>query len=415
LLKSLLALFLGASAGICAQAQLSTAATTNPNITNAYASKHVFLVMLENRSDADALKYMPYLTGLANQYSRAAKVYSATHGSFLAYGELTTGFAPKNSSALGGICGEPGCSQTINVPNLVRQFAANGLTWKGYFQSIPSVGYMGTQSGHYVKRHNPFPWLSDVVNSSTQQKKMVSDTQLATDLQLGSVANYNLIVPDLTHDGHDPSTTSTALSNADNYLAGYLPTLLASKYFQPGGDGVLFVTFDESELSGDNTCGTSPETNKCGGHIFFAAIGPNVKRGFLSSTHHPQADILRTTCDLLGVSACPGDGATAHGMSELFTTTTTTCSAPGSAGVNVCSPTASAYTGAVNVTAAGTGPNGTTTRIELWLDGTKAGQWTGNTISTTISPATGSHRVVVSAVDNTGATVKSTAFNFTEN
>jgi len=37
----------------------------------AQQSSHVFVVMLENRSDSEAMKYMPYLSGLANQYSRS--------------------------------------------------------------------------------------------------------------------------------------------------------------------------------------------------------------------------------------------------------------------------------------------------------------------------------------------------------
>src|SRR5262245_10587483 len=57
----------------------------------AQQSSHVFIVMLENRSDSEAMKYMPYLSGLAKQYSRALEAYSPSHGSFLAYLELTTG------------------------------------------------------------------------------------------------------------------------------------------------------------------------------------------------------------------------------------------------------------------------------------------------------------------------------------
>ena len=61
--------------------------------TVAQQSSHVFVVMLENRSDSEAMKYMPYLSGLAGQYSRSLEAYSPSHGSFLAYLELTTGAA----------------------------------------------------------------------------------------------------------------------------------------------------------------------------------------------------------------------------------------------------------------------------------------------------------------------------------
>jgi acid phosphatase len=177
---------------------------------------------------------------------------------------------------------------------------------------------MGYHSGLYVRKHNPFPYFSDVRNSESQQRHMVPDWQLFQDLSAGTLSNYSMIVPDLQHDGHNPAGAATALKHADGYLAATLPRLLASRYFRPGGDGVLIVTFDESDLSGDQRCGTHPETNRCGGHIFTAMFGPRVKHGYTNATHHSQRDILKTECDLLHVHACPGDGAAGRGMRELF-------------------------------------------------------------------------------------------------
>ncbi len=283
-----------------------------------YSSQHVFVLMLENRSDAEALHYMPYLSGVTSHHGLGTQVYSASHGSWLAYGEMVGGIAPLGGEALHRQCNGYGCKGTVNAANLVRQLNAEGKSWKGYFQGIPYNGFMGVQSGNYVRRHNPFPFFSDVAGSQSERDRMVKDSQLATDIMLNEVANYNFIAPDLMHDGHNPGNTASALSAADNYLAGFLPVLLESSYFQPGGDGVLIVTFDESDLSGDNKCGTSPESNRCGGHIFTAIVGPNVKASYQSSSHHTQRDILRTTCDLLGLNACPGDGANGVGMAEFF-------------------------------------------------------------------------------------------------
>ena len=86
-------------------------------------SSHVVVVMEENRSINQASEYMPYLRSLAEQYSQGMKVYSDSHGSWLAYGELTSGFAPFNGSGDNGICNGDGCSQTITIDNLVRCFA----------------------------------------------------------------------------------------------------------------------------------------------------------------------------------------------------------------------------------------------------------------------------------------------------
>ena len=380
-----------------------------------YASQHVFVLMLENRSDAQAMQYMPYLSGLAAQYGRGTQMYSASHGSWLAYGELVGGIAPFQGLALNKACNGVGCTPPQNVPNVVRQFAKDGKTWRGYFQSIPSQGWMGYASGNYVERHNPFPFFTDVANNATQQMKMFNDQQLINDLSAGTSPNYSFIVPDLADDGHDPQTDSVALSNADNYLAGLLPHVLASRYFQPGGDGVLIVTFDESDLYNDNTCGIVPDPKNCGGHIFLSLIGPHVNRTFQSGQHHRQADVLRTTCDLLGLSACPGDGAQGVGMAEFFGTPQA-CSAPTSAGVHVCTPTqGQASKGSVQVSAAATAANGSVQRIELWIDGKKINNYYSSQVNVTVPLSVGQHTATVVEVDTAGAYVKSPAVGFTIN
>lgn len=295
----------------------------------AQQSSHVFIVMLENRSDSEAMKYMPYLSGLANQYSRSLEAYSPSHGSFLAYLELTTGAAPENGWADSGNCNGDGCSLPYFNDNMVRELTNLGKSWRGYFQSMPYQGYMGYQDGEYVRRHNPFPALVDVVNSYGQQQNMVPWTDnFANDLATNNVANYTWLIPDLTHDGHDPpDDTKTALHNADVYLSQQLPALLNSTYFQSGGDGVLLVTFDESDLDGDDSCSKTQKMG-CGGHIFFALMGPGVKRKYQSSTHMMQNDMLRGTCDLLSINSCPGDGASVPGLAEFFNPVTVTILTP---------------------------------------------------------------------------------------
>jgi hypothetical protein len=71
---------------------------------SAQQSSHVFILMLENRSDSEALQYMPYLSGLANQYGQALQAYSPSHGSFNAYLEIVAGSAPRNGESDNGNC-----------------------------------------------------------------------------------------------------------------------------------------------------------------------------------------------------------------------------------------------------------------------------------------------------------------------
>lgn len=286
-------------------------------------SSHVVVVMEENRSIENALEYMPYLSSLASQYSEGMEVYSDSHGSWLAYGELTSGLAPHNGEAVNGVCNGDGCAHPINIPSLVRQFTAQGKTWKAYFQGMPSLGFMGYQYGLYVRRHNPVPFYIDVYYNLLQQRHMVPlDGYLLTDIANNNLANFTWISPDLDHDAHNGTSDQAALEEADQYLQTFVPQLLASPPFQPGGNGVLLVTFDEGELAhgGDNRCGGNPDPDDCGGHIWQVVIGPQVKRGYQSTTHYMQGSQLHMFCDLLGLTSCPGDGAASPGMSEFFNT-----------------------------------------------------------------------------------------------
>ena len=301
-----------------ASAQQSQGANDTQTPLNPIHSNHVVVIMEENRDAHLAQEYMPYLRSLAQQYAQGLQVYSDSHGSWLAYGELTSGLSPHNGEGDNNLCNGDGCSQIINIDNLVRHFAAQGKTWKGYFQGMPQVGFMGYQYGSYVRRHNPFPFYSDVAYHLPMQWNMVpADPFLLQDIQNDHLANFIWISPDLFHDAHNGFDDQQALEAADQYLQILLPHLLATPEFQPGGDGVLLVTFDEGEL-GDRRCGTNPDPYDCGGNIWHVLIGPQVKRNYQSNTHYFQGSQLRMFCDLLGLTSCPGDGATSPDMSEFF-------------------------------------------------------------------------------------------------
>ncbi len=368
-------------------------------------SHHVVVVMEENRSVTQASEYMPYLNSLAKQYSQGMQVYSDSHGSWLAYGELTSGMAPTGGEAVNQICSGDGCSQTITIDNLVRHFASQGISWRGYFQGLPQTGYLGYQSGAYVRRHNPFAFYSDVVNSAAQQQNIVPlETNLLSDIANNKLANFTWITPDLNHDAHDGTSDQTALATADAYLQTFVPQLLQSPSFQPGGDGVLLVTFDEGELYGDNACGGASDPNNCGGHIWQVVIGPQVKRGYQSNSVYKQGSQLRMLCDLLGLKSCPGDGANSSSMSEFFQAARVSVSSP-AAGATTTSP--------VKIVASGTGASGSVNHLEAWIDGQKMGDYSGATMNASVSLATGAHALTVVEVDSTGAYAKSTPVNFT--
>ena len=250
---------------------------------------------------------MPYLIGLGNKYAHTSDYHADTSGSMMDYLWLSSGSGEKSFG-----CSGAGCTKPITDDNIFRELDKAGLSWKSYMESIPSAGYMGSHSGLYVKRHDPAPWYTDVINSSSDQQKIVPYTQFTSDVSSGQLPNYSIVVPNLDNDAHNKT-----LGQADSWLSSNLPALLNSKYFQPGGDGVLIITFDECDAASTGYCGGQQEL------VYTAVIGPQVKSGYVSNISYKHENTLRTILDLLGVTAYPGASANAAPMSDFFRDTPT--------------------------------------------------------------------------------------------
>ena len=255
---------------------------------------HVFIVTEENHDYADAIDSasMPYLDSLAQQYGLATQYYANTHPSIGNYFMLGTGQI---------ITHDDSYSTIVTVDNVVRRLLAAGKTWKSYAEDLPSVGYTGGDVGGYARKHNTFALLSDVANDSTQRQNLVPFTQFATDLANCTLPDYANIVPNLCNDAHD-----CPLATADTWLRTHIAPLLASATFQQ--DGLLIITFDESER--DNTNG--------GGRIAWVVVSPKAKRGYRSTTLYQHQSTLRLTLEALGIARFPGAGVAAPAMSEFF-------------------------------------------------------------------------------------------------
>ena len=256
---------------------------------------HVFLVVEENHSFSEVVgnTSMPYFNSLATGNGLATQSFANTHPSIGNYFVLTTGQVVTNNEVNPSVA---------NVDNIVRELVAAGKTWKSYAEGLPSVGYTGGDTGAYAQHHNPFALLSDVVNSPTQAANMVPFTQFATDLANQQLPQFSYIVPDQLNNAHDGS-----LAAADAWLKFNIDPLIQSPEFQK--DGLLIVTFDESDFS---------DLAHGGGHIATVIVGPTAKKGFQSTTLYQHESTLRLILKSLGVTVFPGNAATAPDMTEFF-------------------------------------------------------------------------------------------------
>ena len=258
------------------------------------ASRHVVVVVEENHNYSQVIGTgaMPYLNSLANQYGLATQYYANTHPSIGNYFMMTTGQIITNNDNYNSV---------VTADNLVRHLLAGGKTWKCYAEGLPSVGYVGGDTGLYVRHHNPFTYLSDVFNSSVQRFNLVPFGQFTTDLNNNALPDVSFVIPNMINDAHNGT-----LQQADAWLQSNISPLLSNSAFLQ--DGILVIVFDES--ASDNTHG--------GGHIATVVAGPKVFPGVRPSSLFQHKNLLRMISEAVGLTSFPGAAATAKDMQAFF-------------------------------------------------------------------------------------------------
>jgi len=256
---------------------------------------HVVLVLEENHSYSDVIgsSSMPYFNSLASQYGLATQYFADAHPSIPNYLMLTTGLTETFDDSFSG---------TISDDNVVRELVKAGKTWKSYAESLPSPGYLGTDSGLYVRRHNPFTYLSDVHNDAAQAANIVPFTQFGADFASNALPQYSFIAPNLMNDAHDGS-----LAQADAWLQTNIAPLLANSAFL--SSGLLIITFDE---------GGQTDLDHLGGQVATLIISSKAKKGYQSTTSYQHQSALRLILVGSGVNNFPGLSAVAPDMTEFF-------------------------------------------------------------------------------------------------
>jgi Phosphoesterase family len=301
------------------------------------AAQHVVLVIDENSGYSDVIANMPWLVahGEANGY--AARYQSDNGGSLLDYLWLASGSCESSANCAlpagthdfncnGNNCYYPGTasSDAITDNNIFRELNNAGISWKVYAQSYTQAGGTVTtpDNNHgtaYYRRHNGATWYSDILdNVDGSASKIVDLWQLEIDLARGDLPRFMIIVPDGNHDAHDcpvglsSCTEAQHLGAADAFLSSTLDPILSTPDFQPGGTGLILVTFDE--------CGGGTDAG-CGAAVYTALIGPRVTPHTVSYIPYKHENALRTILESLRLKTNVGAAAGVAAMSDFFTAT----------------------------------------------------------------------------------------------
>ncbi len=235
----------------------------------------VAVLVLENRGFGQVIgnPAAPYVNRLARRYALATRYYSVGHPSVPNYLALTGG----STFGIRHDCNH--CD--AGARNLVDQLNAARVSWKAYFENLPTHGRLGLRTAVYNKHYNPFAYYTDLTANPRDRSRIVSFAPLQRDLAAHRLPRFAWIAPNLIHNGHYASLQTT-----DRYVAGLVPRVLHAL----GPDGVLYLTWDEGVTRAHTGLGGATG----GGRVPLIAAGGAARRNarlVLPANHYA---LLRT-------------------------------------------------------------------------------------------------------------------------
>jgi hypothetical protein len=271
---------------------------------------HIFVIVNENKSYDRVMNGQdaPVIAAMAKQYGIATHFYAETHPSEPNYvaivGGATFGIADDAPFSAPG--------HTIDAPNLSTQLRSSGLTWKGYYESLPEPGSLAVSSGLYASKHSGFLNFRSVQQDPRRSDHLVDFVQLEKDLRSGNIPSFAFIVPNLCNDMHgaigntplDCWTTPGLVRRGDNEIKTLAGEIMASAAWSSWANAAIVITFDEDDGGGtEGCCGTDSRdpTNAGGGHIPTIVITNRGPRRVTDPTPYSHYSLLRTIEDAFGI------------------------------------------------------------------------------------------------------------------
>ena len=241
-------------------------------------ASHVFVIVMENKSPAEALTGA-FTASLAARYGVAQNYRATTHPSVPNYLALTSG-------STWGVTDDS--YHALPAKDLGSQLTTAGISWHAYMQGFQPGGCL-TSPLPYDPGHNPFAFYGGSCPAN-----VVPMTQLSTDLT-GTTPRFAWLGPDMCNDEH-----SCAVTVGDEWLRGAVGEVISSSAWM--NRGVLFVTWDEDDGSGDN-------------HVLTLVISPGQPHR-VSQVAYDHYSLLASIELLLGVGRL-GQAASATPMLDL--------------------------------------------------------------------------------------------------
>jgi len=327
--------------------------------------KHVFVIMLENHSQAGVIgdPNAPFITSLAQHYASASNYYGVTHPS-----------EPNYVAAISGSnwwINNDSPANRFDHTNLVDQLEASHHTWGAYMEALPSDPladyWPSSTNALYASKHNPFVLFDDIRNDPARLANVKPYSQLAIDLRSErTTPDFVWISPDQCNDMHGGVSTAVAghpetpcpygsanddpadaslKQKADAFVQGAVQMIEASPAWKHG-TSAIFVVSDEGDYTSnpvnggwDSPAGCcdspvvpagAPDINPAWpGGVYGGGLVPAVvvvnhggkTGGYVSSTPYNHYSLLATVEDVWGLPllGAASDTAQVTPMTEFLT------------------------------------------------------------------------------------------------
>jgi hypothetical protein len=221
---------------------------------------------------------------------------------------------------------QPGQPQLFTQRHLVRLLQNAGLSWKVYaepdfgsavFDNCP-LDFSFLDVEHLAQVY--FNDVNDGLNPESAEciAHVMPYYNLATDLADHTQARYNIIIPNVCHDGHEGVSPCNRQEPADNtarsddWLRKNVPVILQSDAYK--NNGALFIIWDEAEDSDEFSDGP----------IGMFLLSPLAKGGgkapYSNFIHYTHSSTLKTIQEIFRVGPLLGDAANpkTNDLSDLF-------------------------------------------------------------------------------------------------
>jgi hypothetical protein len=195
------------------------------------------------------------------------------------------------SGSTQGVTDDASLANPLPGPDLGGELLAAGLSFAGYSEDLPSVGFTGDSSGDYARKHNPWSDFADVPPAANLPFGQFP----TTDAGYANLPTVAFVVPSQQHDMH-----SGSIQDADQWLR---QNLGGYAQWAQSHNSLLIVTWDEDDGGANN-------------HIATIFSGQPLKPGqYGEPIDHYR--LLRTVEDMYGLPPT-GAAAQAQPITDVF-------------------------------------------------------------------------------------------------